>query len=521
MTHTERLSPTGTSQPSSIAGERGRFVINVASNIGFLLTRLVVAIWMTPYLIGHLGIGVFGIIALAESMIAYIEILTFSFNAAVSRFLTVELNRGDTRAANTTFNTALFGMLGGIAIFMPVVWLFSLVFPRVFNVPAGFERDASWFFVIAVLAFCVGMVTSNFAVSTFAHSRFLVRNLVNLAALFARVGLIVLLFTFLPASLWHVALGMLLASLISMGGYVILWRRLTPDLGVRFRLFDRSKLRPLLRMGGWVLVNRVGVMLLRNVDLMIVNLTLGAAATGLLGIGEQVTRNIRNLVGAFGDVINPVILRKYAQGDARGLKQISLQGTKLMGLGLALPIGLISGFSRPFLSIWLGPSFEYLSPLLIAMVSYMSVIFCVRPLLHIQEAHNKIRWPGIFTVVAGVINVVLDFVAVWVGWGLVGIAVASLVAWSVKNVIFMPVYAAHIMKLRWHTFFPSLIVTALTTLGVGLAAYGLTKVYVPTGWISLGVAAAIVSLAYAIVVGLVVLDRADWRLLKSLVFKRT
>ena len=173
-----------------------------------------------------------------------------------------------------------------------------------------------------------------------------------------------------------------------------------------------------------------------------------------------------------------------------------------------------------FLSIWLGSSFEHLSLLLIAMVAHLSVNLSIRPLLHIQEAYNKIRWPGIATVVAGVANVVLDLIAIWSGWGLVGIAVASIIAWTAKNALYMPIYTAHVMKLRWYTFLPGLLLTALSTLAVGMAAYGITMVRLPTGWLSLGASALIVSLAYAIIVGLVVLNRADWQLLKSLLSKR-
>ena len=521
MTQPDTLAQKSSVKAIKIESARQGFIPNVVSNVGFLGVRVLVGLWYTPYLIDNLGIGVFGIISLAESLIVYLETLTFSFNSAVTRFLTVDLNKGDIRAANKAFNTALFGLLGVIGLLIPLTVLFSFAFPYLFDVPAGYEQDATWFFWILALSFFVGVITSPFAVSSFAHSRFVMRNVINFVAMFVRVGFVVFLFSFFPPRVWQVGLAMLLAGVATMGGYFILWRRLTPELQIDRQAFDRDQMRPLMGMGGWVLVNRMGVMLLRNVDLIIVNAAFGAVATGGYGALLQITRNLRNLVTAIEHVISPVMLGKYARGDTLGLKQISIQATKLMGLCLALPIGLVCGLSYPFLSIWLGPAFAYLSPLLIALAAHLSVNLSIRPLLNVNTAYNKVRWPGIATVVAGVVNLVLAVgLAVWGGWGPLGVAVASVVAWTAKNSVYMPIYTAHIMKLPWYTFFPSLLITGLSTLAVGLGAYGLTLVHMPSGWLSLAVSATVASIVYTTIVGLVVLSRADRQLIRSLVLRR-
>ena len=100
MTQPDTLAQKSHAKPLKIESARKGFVPNVVSNVGFLFLRVLVGLWYTPYLIDHLGIGVFGIISLAESVIAYLETFTFSFSSAVTRFLTVDLNRADVRAAN-------------------------------------------------------------------------------------------------------------------------------------------------------------------------------------------------------------------------------------------------------------------------------------------------------------------------------------------------------------------------------------------------------------------------------------
>jgi hypothetical protein len=124
-------------------------------------------------------------------------------------------------------------------------------------------------------------------------------------------------------------------------------------------------------------------------------------------------------------------------------------------------------------------------------------------------------------IVCGVINVVLiTGVAAWGSWGPLGVAIAGSVVWTIRNVFYVPIYTAHIMKLRWHVFFPSLIITAIGTFVASFMAYGLTLVRMPTGWLALGASASIVSLSYAIFVTLFLMNRADWLLLKSILLKR-
>jgi hypothetical protein len=96
------------------------------------------------------------------------------------------------------------------------------------------------------------------------------------------------------------------------------------------------------------------------------------------------------------------------------------------------------------------------------------------------------------------------------------VAVAVAVSWTAKNAFYMPIYTAHIMKLRWWTFQPSLVPAVLGTLFVGLLSYGLTLVRMPGGWLSLAGAAAAVALVYAVVVWIIGLSRADRQLLKNL-----
>jgi len=518
------LIEVGERAPRTLGIERARkkFLLNAASNAGFIAVQVVANLWLTPFLIGYLGIAAFGMIPLVNSITAYMSILTTALDTALSRFLVIDLERGDARLANKTFNTALFGLIGIILALSPVVVALSLAFPTLFNVPRGWEVDASWLFALVALTSFVTVVGSNFAVSPFIHSQFLLSNTVSLVGLLARIGLIVILFSLLPARLWYAGGGALIAAVISLLGFALLWHKLTPELRIQITAFERSRLQSLMGMGGWVIVNTLGAMLLSRVDLIVVNAFFGAALTGGYGSVAQFSLLMEYLATAAGTAVRPVILIKYAQQDFAGLQRLSLQSIKLLGLALALPVGLLCGFSRPLLSVWLGPDYEFLAILLIIIIAHQSLNLSVRPLLYVQTAYNRVRWPGIATLLCGGASLGLAvLLATWGKWGVAGVALAVAVAWTAKNAMYVPIYTAHIMKVRWWTFLPSLGPSVIGTLAVGFAAYGLALVQVPNSWLNLAGSAAIISLLYAAGVWEIGLSRADRQLLRDLLPWRT
>ncbi len=501
----------------SLFDARKRFVLNILSNATYIGAQAALTLWMTPYLIGYLGMAAYGVIPLTQNLVSYTSVLTNALNTAVTRYLTIELEQRRVEAANKTFNTALFTILGLFLLLIPAILSMALAFPNIFNLPPGSETDASWLFIMMAITFFISVAGGIFSVSTFVYSEFLKFNLVNIVSLLSRLCSIIVLFSLFSSRLWYAGVSALIAALISLFGYLVLWRKLTPELKIMKSAFDRTQLKEQLGMGGWVVVNTVGVMLLSRVDLIVVNAYYGATMTGGYASLTQFTVLMEYLVSAAGNVIRPVILIKYAQQDIQGLRKLCIQAVKMFGYALALPVGLLCGFSKPFLSLWLGPSFQYLSTLMIAILIHQALNYSVRPMLFIHTAYNKVRWPGIVTLLCGVGSLALGIsFAIWNYWGVVGVALAVGLTWTIKNAIYMPIYTAHIMKLKWWSFMPSLAPSIIGALLVGTLSYSMTLINTPANWIVLAFSSSVVSIIYAIIVWSVGLNSEDRRLIIEL-----
>lgn len=476
---------------------RQHLVSNVFSNAFYTVASIIVNFFLTPFLIAHLGIAAYGMIPLVTTVTAYMAVFTTALDTSVSRFLTIDLEKGNHAVANQTFNAAFWGILAILLVLCLVTLLIAALFPVLFQVPAGTETDVRWLLITVAFGFFVSVVGGVFAVSPFVFSQFLWINGANTLGLLIRVAVTVGLFLLLPARLWYFGGGTLIGALIPLALFIVMWRRLTPQLSIQLQAFDRKRLFVLLGMGGWVIVNTAGAMLLSRVDLIVVNAFFGAALTGAYGSVAQLSTLMDSVVNAISSVLRPVMLIKFSQGDIEGLKRVSMISVKLLGFALALPAGLLCGFAKPVLTLWLGPAFKELSLLVIVLVFHFSINYSVRPLLYVQNAYNKVRWPGIATFIAGILDLILAIlIARWGKWGYIGIAAVGVLVWTLKNTVYMPLYTAHIMRCPWWTFYPSLLPSLFCTAFVGLTSYGLTLVHSPEHFLVLFGDMLLISLLY-------------------------
>jgi membrane protein EpsK len=458
-------------------------IVNIASNILAYTINLLIGLWFAPYLINNLGVAAYGLIPLANSVTSYMSLLSFALNGALGRFLIIDIRNDNKNLANQTFNTALVGSLLISFAAIPLIIFFSINVPRFFKIPPGTEIAAQFLFFYVLISFLISMVDSCFAVSSWAKSRFDLRNGVIIASLVVRTVLIVLIFQFISPSIWQVGFAILISTVIGLLGDFWIWRKLTPELSIAPRLFSRARVSDLFGMGGWMVVNQIGTLLFLNIDLVVANIVLGPEISGEYGTLLLFSTLLRGLSGTVSGVLNPIIISKYADNDMEGMTRFSKQAVRIMNMAISLPVGLLCGLGKPFLEIWLGKEFGNLWLLLFLMVFHLSINLSVLPLFAIQSALNKVKVPGIVTLGMGIVNFFLAlFLTIVFKWGEYGIAAAAAITLSAKNVLFTPIYGALIQKIPWHSYISRVIPGLLSTILITAVSFALSVVIKIPNW---------------------------------------
>jgi membrane protein EpsK len=492
---TTQLLPVGLARNQP---QRGRFAVNLGSNLANFGLSILVGLWFTPYLIRHLGVAAYGLIPLAVTVTSYMGLFTAALNAAVGRFITLCLDQNDYAEANRFFNTCFWGTVGVLVVLLgPALWLASQA-RFFFNVPAGYEDQFAWLFLCTIGMFFLTTMASPFGVATFCRNRFDLSNAIAIVSTLVRIAVILLLFILCVPKVWHIGVAMLAATVVGIVLSVVVWRHLTPMLTVQLSAFSRPALQHLTGMGGWMVINQIGSLLYMSVDLVVINKVIGPEACGQYSAVMMWSLTLRSLAGVVSGVLGPTIVSLYGRQDTAGLVTYSRRAVKFVGLMLAFPIGVICGFAQPLLRIWLGPAFEPLAPLMSLMTVHLCVNLAVLPLFNIQVATNHVRLPGVLTCVMGLGSLGLALLLAGpVGWGMYGVAVAGAVMLTAKNLVFTPLYAARILGLGYVTFYREILPIVGMTLGLAGGAWWLARSFHLHTWLGLGLSGMGVAAVFA------------------------
>jgi O-antigen/teichoic acid export membrane protein len=513
MDEGQRLSDTTT-----------QFKTQLPRNLTFQILAFVVqtgiGICLVPYLVNHLGRAAYGLIPIAGVMTQYVNLISYSISSAVTRFLTIALQRDDAQEANRIFNTAFFSYLVLSLVQIPIFALIICHAHMIFSIPEELYRDAITLLVCSAMSFLINLICSVFTVPMYANNRLDISRGIDLVRPILRLAGVVTLFISFGPALRYVGYVDLSLTILLCATYVVIARRLAPILKLAFHHFDWSKIRELTGMGGWLLVNNLGALLFLRTDVWVCNRFVGAEAGGDYAAILQWSNLLRLGGTIISGIIAPMITIYYARSEMAYLANLSRLSVRLLTLGLAIPISILCVFSSPILSLWLGPSFASLWPLMAIMLCHLVINIGVSPLFNVKTAMNKVAVPGVVTVSAGFVNLILAiFLVKGLGWGVYGVAVAGAVVLTAKNAFFMPIYGSSILRLPWHTFLtPYLSGSALLT---ALVVFGFIVNHWlhPTSWASLSLGCLLVGVV-GLALAWLLLPKRDRRIAVDLVPSR-
>lgn len=494
-----------------MSSDRKKAIRNLGSNLVLFSVQTVVSFLLTRFLIDNLGVEAYGMIPLANSLVPYLTLVSVGLSASLGRHFTVAWASGDRKTAASFMNAAFsVSMVAIVSALVLGVALSAVALSRL-QIPAGLLTDTALLFAAVTIASALTVGRSLSAVVPFAEGRIDTDNIATLLDVLVRVAVVVGTFVVLGPKLGFVAAGIVAGAVAGLIVNVAVWRHLAPWLVPRLVQPQRRQLSDLLGTSAWVIVNQLGALLFLATDLVVINLILGPVIVGRYGSVMLWATFLRGLAGALSTFLTPLMVRKYARGDSDSLVATGGSAVKLVGLSVALPVGVIAGFSAPILAVWLGPEFVQMSPVLMALVLHLCVNLAVVPLFSVQISHNRLKVPGLMTVGAGVINIGLSVMWATVWPNALGVALGTAVALGLKNALFTPWYVARVQgvsPMRYFSKLAPVVVMTAVTFAVALWLVRAGVVVGLAGILSYGLAVAVVFTAVAWALLLTAAERA-------------
>ena len=334
----------------------------------WLLTilQVVVMFWLTPFILGALGDGPYGLWLVVVAATGFLKLLIAGVPMASVRFLAECVATGDDEGLRKVISTCVGMCLGLGAAAVAIGGLMYLGFDRHLSTdpevlalgPETLEsaRLAFWLVVATVAAGFVMRLPYGILE---AHDGFLFKNAIMATELLVRLGLTMLLLN-RQASVHFVAVALAVCLVLEFVLAMAVIKRRHPGVRFGLRHFDRARVRPIVGFSLFAMVLNVGAMLAFRVDAIVIEASsLGPASVTVYDNGNKFFEHLIALVLGIGMVVMPAATRMKAKGDTRELREVFLKWSKV-ALSLALCVGLYLLVAGPdFLRWWLGRTGHY------------------------------------------------------------------------------------------------------------------------------------------------------------------
>lgn len=447
-----------------------QLVLNMATSIAVFALNLCVSFFLTPFIVESLGTAAYGFVGLSNNIIGYASLLTVAVNSMAGRFISISAHRKDYEQANAYITSIFFANLFLAGFILLAFIIVTIFLPNLINIPSDLIADVQTLFITLGISSCLGLMTGVFSVATFIKNRLDLSNTRNLFGTFIRVVLMLALFGLFAPKLWYFGIAALVMSVYIITVNYYFFRKLTPELHIRRRFFQFSKIKEVTASGAWNIISRLSGILSRGFDLLLADLFISAWAMGILSLTLVIPSLVLSFFSTIAGNFAPNFTKLYADGDMEGLKNDLLKSIRFCGFVCCIPLSIIFAYSDIFYRYWLPTENCDLLYLITVLGSFgMVVAMPLEPLWNIFTITNKVKRSSLNLLYNSVASFAVVFVCMFMVESdfarLIILASTRMVFGVFRCVSFLPLYGSKCLGFKRSTFYP---LTLKNVLNVGI-----------------------------------------------------
>lgn len=356
-----------------------------------MLFTMLVSLYTSRIVLKALGVDDFGIYNVVGGLVSLFSLLSGSLSAAISRFITFELGRGNFEQLKKVFaSSVLIQLLLSFLIIIVAesagLWFLN----NKMIVPEARMHTANLVFHLSVITFCVNLISVPYNAAVIAHERMSVFAYISV---FECLGKLVVAFLISGTSADRLALYAILVCV--MACFVRLFYGVYCKKNFeecRFHLgFDKKLFKQIFVFSSWNFIGATSSVLRDYGGNVVINLFCGPAANAARGVAVQVNTAVNSFVTNFMTAMNPQITKSYACRELEYMMSLIYIGSRFsfyLLLLISLPILINADF---VLSIWLGSFPEHTVSFLRLILLFTMSESISAPLITAMLATGRIR----------------------------------------------------------------------------------------------------------------------------------
>lgn len=319
-----------------------------------LIVVIVLNLFLTSQLVLILGIVDYGITCLLGDIVTLFAFLSNTMAITTSRYLNIELGRGDLDRMAKLFSISIITYIIFVAaIFIASEAIGTVLFFHYIDIPAEKMVPAFYFFQLALAAFVLNILTIPYYAFLISVENMGAYSYITILEIVMKVGLVALMgLAGFGEKLQIYGIILLSTSAIKLAlyfGYCNI--KYKESRFVRYWSF--SDFKEIVVFGGWNLWGSVSDIVVSHVRSIMLNGFFGSVVNAANSIAVQVSSGLSSFMGNFMIATRPQIIKYWGADDKKNCMKLAFQSTKLGYFLLLLMIAPIYTNIEWILKIWL------------------------------------------------------------------------------------------------------------------------------------------------------------------------
>jgi O-antigen/teichoic acid export membrane protein len=477
--------------------EKKQILKNVGSSWSALAINVMVGIFLSPFILHHLGDAAFGIWVLIFSVTGYYGLFDLGIRSSIIRYVSKYTATGDREKLTQFVNTALFSYTGIGVVSMGLTALLSSSVEHFFKIPPEMHSQARLLLLMVGASVSLGFPLGVFGGMLEGLQRFYILNWTSIGAALARAALIVYFLNrgYGLLTLALLTVGLPIISSILRG--VIVFRLCPVPLGLKH--VDRASFRHMANYGSTTFLVMVAARLRFRTDELVLGTMMSTVAVTWFNIGARIVDYAQEFVASLAQVFVPMSSQSEATGNLDRVRKIYIAGNRVCAF-LILPItAILILLGKHIIRIWVGARYvPHSYPVLVVMIIPFALMLSQAASTRILFGLGKHQIMAAITVIEGIANLILS-IALVPPLGIVGDALGTAIPLSFTCLVFLPRHMKKQIGVPVGTFLrEAYTLPVLLTLPLVAALWLANRFFYPRNLIQLTLEALAVSSVYGV-----------------------
>jgi len=330
-----------------------KIVRNTFFNIAGRFWGIAVAIFLTPYIIRHIGVERYGIWALVGVITGYFGLLDFGIGSSFVKYIAEFSARKKYGEINSLINTGFifYSVLGLVLIGLAAVSMGFLLF--LLKILGAFHDEASFVIFLGVVLFVGSNALSPFVALQTGLQRMDIINKISIAVSIPSIlGTVYFLERGfgLQGLMINNAIVFVMTSAVNM----VIAFRILPGLRINVMKFDRAMFAKLFKFGYRVQLARISGVVTSQTDKILIVYFLGIGLVTYYQLGSSMVYYAISVCGLLVSALMPALTEIEAKGDREVLVDAYLRSVKYLS-AVTVPIFVfLIVIASKVIFIWMG-----------------------------------------------------------------------------------------------------------------------------------------------------------------------